>query len=58
MSRPVLAVFGNKNYPTTVTGTTNEYFEVLSGLNEGDTVVTSGQNNLVDNTRVVAVAAE
>jgi RND family efflux transporter MFP subunit len=34
---------------------TNEYLEVLSGLSEGDTVVTSGQNNLVDNARVLIV---
>ena len=34
---------------------TNEYLEVLSGLSEGDTVVTSGQNNLVDKTRVFIV---
>jgi RND family efflux transporter MFP subunit len=34
---------------------TNEYLEVLNGLNEGDTVVTSGQNNLVDKTKVFIV---
>ena len=39
--------------PIVVGKQTNEYFEVLNGLNEADTVVTSGQNNLVDSTRVV-----
>jgi RND family efflux transporter MFP subunit len=34
---------------------TNEYLEVLNGLSEGDTVVTSGQNNLVDKTRIIIV---
>jgi RND family efflux transporter MFP subunit len=34
---------------------TNEYLEVLNGLTAGDTVVTSGQNNLVDKTRVLIV---
>jgi RND family efflux transporter MFP subunit len=34
---------------------TNEYLEVLNGLGEGDTVVTSGQNNLVDKTRIIIV---
>jgi RND family efflux transporter MFP subunit len=37
---------------------TNEFFEVLMGLAEGDSVVTSGQNNLVDSTRVTAAVAE
>ena len=37
---------------------TNDYLEVLSGLSTGDTVVTSGQNNLVDNTRVFIVASK
>lgn len=37
---------------------TNEYLEVLNGLGEGDTVVTSGQNNLVDKTRVFTVASD
>ena len=37
---------------------TNEYLEVLNGLREGDTVVTSGQNNLVDKTRVLIVASD
>jgi len=35
----------------------NEFLEVLNGLSLGDTVVTSGQNNLVDNTRVSIVGA-
>jgi RND family efflux transporter MFP subunit len=33
-------------------------FEVASGLAEGDTVVTSGQNNLVDGARVQVVGAQ
>jgi RND family efflux transporter MFP subunit len=37
---------------------TNEYLEVLNGLSEGDTVVTSGQNNLVDRTRVLIVTSD
>ena len=37
---------------------TNEYLEVLNGLSEGDTVVTSGQNNLVDKTRVLIVGSK
>jgi RND family efflux transporter MFP subunit len=37
---------------------TNEYLEVLNGLGEGDTVVTSGQNNLVDKTRVIIVSSK
>jgi RND family efflux transporter MFP subunit len=37
---------------------TNEYLEVLNGLSEGDTVVTSGQNNLVDKTKVLIVASD
>ncbi len=37
---------------------TNEFFEVLHGLDEIDTVVTSGQNNLVDSTRVVATLSD
>lgn len=37
---------------------TNEYLEVLNGLSEGDTVVTSGQNNLVDKTRVFIVESK
>ena len=37
---------------------TNEYLEVLNGLSEGDTVVTSGQNNLVDKTRVIIVSSK
>ncbi len=37
---------------------TNEFFEVLSGLAEGDSVVTSGQNNLADSTRVIAAVSE
>jgi len=41
--------------PIVVGKQTNEYLEVLNGLNEGDTVVTSGQNNLVDSARVVIV---
>ena len=36
----------------------NEYLEVLNGLSEGDTVVTSGQNNLVDKTKVLIVASD
>jgi RND family efflux transporter MFP subunit len=37
---------------------TNEYLEVMNGLREGDTVVTSGQNNLVDKTRVLIVGSK
>lgn len=37
---------------------TNEFLEVLNGLGQGDTVVTSGQNNLVDRTRVLIVASD
>jgi RND family efflux transporter MFP subunit len=37
---------------------TNEYLEVLNGISEGDTVVTSGQNNLVDKTRVIIVSSK
>jgi RND family efflux transporter MFP subunit len=37
---------------------TNEYLEVLNGLSEGDIVVTSGQNNLVDKTRVLIVGSK
>jgi RND family efflux transporter MFP subunit len=37
---------------------TNEYLEVLNGLSEGDTVVASGQNNLVDKTRVIIVSSK
>jgi RND family efflux transporter MFP subunit len=37
---------------------TNEYLEVVNGLSEGDTVVTSGQNNLVDNSRVLIVSSQ
>ena len=32
-----------------------QFLEVLNGLEEGDLVVTSGQNNLSDNTRVIVV---
>ncbi len=41
--------------PIVVGKQTNEYLEVLNGLREGDTVVTSGQNNLADSARVVIV---
>ncbi|HEY6951873.1 MAG TPA: efflux RND transporter periplasmic adaptor subunit [Bacteroidota bacterium] len=44
--------------PIVVGKQTNEFFEVLNGLNIGDTVVVSGQNNLVDNTRVVIVVSD
>jgi RND family efflux transporter MFP subunit len=33
----------------------NEFLEVLDGLSQGDTVVTSGQNNLVENAKVSIV---
>jgi RND family efflux transporter MFP subunit len=33
----------------------NEYLEVLDGLSQGDTVVTSGQNNLIEKARVSIV---
>jgi hypothetical protein len=33
-------------------------FEVRSGLAEGDSVVTSGQNNLVDGARVQIVSTQ
>ncbi len=40
----------------TVGTQSSELLEVLSGINEGDTVVTSGQNNLVDQARVTIVS--
>ncbi|MGB2869087.1 MAG: efflux RND transporter periplasmic adaptor subunit [Bacteroidota bacterium] len=40
--------------PIVVGKQTNEYFEILKGLSEADTIVTSGQNNLTDSTRVVS----
>jgi RND family efflux transporter MFP subunit len=36
----------------------NEYLEVLDGLSLGDTVVISGQNNLVENARVHVVGTQ
>jgi RND family efflux transporter MFP subunit len=36
----------------------SEFLEVASGLAEGDTVVTSGQNNLVDQARVQIVSTQ
>ena len=32
-----------------------DFYEVASGLAEGDTVVVGGQNNLVDQTRIQIV---
>ncbi len=37
---------------------TNEMLEVVEGLSEGDTVVTSGQNNLSDNARVAVFSTQ
>lgn len=42
--------------PITIGKQSSELFEVLSGLNAGDTVVTGGQNNLVDQTRAKIVS--
>jgi RND family efflux transporter MFP subunit len=44
--------------PIVVGKQTNEYLEVLNGLGERDTVVTSGQNNLVDGSKVFIVASD
>lgn len=53
----VFVVRGNVTYlQSVVIGTKSaDLFEVASGLTEGDTVVTSGQNNLVDRARVQIV---
>ena len=53
----VFVVRGNVAYlQSVVIGTKSAgLFEVASGLTEGDTVVTSGQNNLVDRVRVQIV---
>jgi RND family efflux transporter MFP subunit len=53
----VFVVRGNVTYlQSVVVGTKSaDLFEVASGLTEGDTVVTSGQNNLVDRVRVQIV---
>jgi RND family efflux transporter MFP subunit len=37
---------------------TNEFLEVLNGLSQGDTIVVSGQNNLVDNAKVTVVSMQ
>ncbi len=44
--------------PIVVGKQTNDFFEVLRGLEEGDSIVTSGQNNLVDSTRVITALAD
>ncbi len=44
--------------PIVVGKQTNDFFEVLRGLEEGDSVVTSGQNNLVDSTRVLTTIVD
>jgi hypothetical protein len=36
----------------------NEYLQVLNGLSLGDTVVSSGQNNLAENARVSIVGTQ
>jgi RND family efflux transporter MFP subunit len=53
----VFVVRGNVTYlQSVVVGTKSaDLFEVASGLTEGDTVVTSGQNNLADRVRVQIV---
>lgn len=53
----VFVVRGNVTYlQSVVVGTKSaDLFQVASGLTEGDTVVTSGQNNLVDRVRVQIV---
>jgi RND family efflux transporter MFP subunit len=40
----------------TVGSQSSELLEVLSGISEGDTIVTSGQNNLVDQARVTIIS--
>jgi hypothetical protein len=42
--------------PVVIGNQTAELFEVVSGLEEMDTVVVSGQNNLVDGSRVQVVS--
>ena len=44
--------------PVVIGRQSSELFEVASGLEEMDTVVTSGQNNLVDGTRVQVVSKQ
>lgn len=44
--------------PVLVGQQTATFLEVLEGLEEGDSVVTSGQSNLVDRSRVLVLSAE
>ena len=44
--------------PIVVGRLTATALEVLQGLEEGDSVVTSGQSNLVDRSRVLVLSAE
>lgn len=53
----VFIIKGDRSYPVEVTtGINDEIFtEILSGLNEGDTIATIGMNNLQDSTKVSIV---
>jgi RND family efflux transporter MFP subunit len=56
----IFAIRGNVAFLTSVVigKQSADLFEVTSGLAEGDTVVTSGQNNLVDRARVQVVSKQ
>jgi hypothetical protein len=42
-------------YSVVIGRQSSDYLEVLSGISQGDTIVISGQNNLVDGSKVTII---